>query len=125
VFPHSHSVSDSEMHCTFRNQSIYSYKGGTKSRTSLKFITHATAINSLQSLSYIHSREILHLHMQILGVIPARYGSSRFPGKPLTVIRGKTMIRRVWEQASAAKSLHRVIVATDDERIAGEIRNAG
>lgn len=63
--------------------------------------------------------------MQILGVIPARYGSSRFPGKPLTVIRGKTMIRRVWEQASAAKSLHRVIVATDDERIAGEIRNAG
>jgi 3-deoxy-manno-octulosonate cytidylyltransferase (CMP-KDO synthetase) len=49
------------------------------------------------------------------GIIPARYASTRFPGKPLAVIGGKPMIRRVWEQAS--RSLEKVYVATDDERI--------
>ncbi len=51
--------------------------------------------------------------MKILGVIPARYASTRFPGKPLAYIEGKTMIRRVYEQACKCKSLHKVIVATD------------
>src|SRR5665648_814726 len=49
------------------------------------------------------------------GIIPARYGSSRFPGKPLALIGGKSMIERVCEQAS--KALEEVWVATDDERI--------
>ena len=49
------------------------------------------------------------------GIIPARYGSSRFPGKPLAVIGGRSMIQRVYEQAS--KALDEVWVATDDERI--------
>ncbi len=49
------------------------------------------------------------------GIIPARYGSSRFPGKPLAVIGGLSMIQRVYEQAS--KALDEVWVATDDERI--------
>lgn len=49
------------------------------------------------------------------GIIPARYGSSRFPGKPLAVIGGKSMIQRVYEQAK--KSLDEVWVATDDDRI--------
>lgn len=62
---------------------------------------------------------------KIIGIIPARYGSTRFPGKPLTLIRGKTMIRRVWEQACKATSLHGVFVATDDERIAEEVRSFG
>lgn len=55
--------------------------------------------------------------MKITGIIPARYASTRFPGKPLVEINGKTMIRRVYEQCKAAKSLHEVIIATDDDRI--------
>ena len=55
--------------------------------------------------------------MKVLGIIPARYASSRFPGKPLTDINGKSMIQRVYEQAQKADSLDKVIVATDDDRI--------
>lgn len=55
--------------------------------------------------------------MKILGIIPARYGSTRFPGKPLAMIDGKSMLQRVYEQASSAPELDRVIIATDDERI--------
>ena len=51
----------------------------------------------------------------IAGIIPARYASTRFPGKPLVMIAGKSMIRRVYEQASLA--LDMVCVATDDQRI--------
>jgi len=55
--------------------------------------------------------------MQILGIIPARYASSRFPGKPLVDIAGKSMIQRVYEQAKKCEHLAEVIVATDDDRI--------
>lgn len=63
--------------------------------------------------------------MRITGVIPARWGSSRFPGKPLVIINGKSMIRRVYEQAKKSKLITNVIVATDDKRIADEIINSG
>lgn len=53
--------------------------------------------------------------MKFIGIIPARYGSTRFPGKPLADICGKTVVRRVYDQASQA--LDTVVVATDDERI--------
>ena len=53
----------------------------------------------------------------VLGVIPARYNSTRFPGKPLININGKTMIQRVYEQAKKSKLLFDVIVATDNKRI--------
>ncbi|MFN0015425.1 MAG: 3-deoxy-manno-octulosonate cytidylyltransferase [Saprospiraceae bacterium] len=53
----------------------------------------------------------------ILGIIPARWASTRFPGKPLTMIAGKSMIQRVCEQAGSATLLDQVVVATDDERI--------
>ena len=58
-----------------------------------------------------------------IGIIPARYESSRFPGKPLTVIGRKTMIQRVYEQAS--KALHNVVVATDDTRIKNTVESFG
>ncbi len=55
--------------------------------------------------------------MKTLGIIPARYGSTRLPGKPLFEIGGKSIIQRVYEQARKARLLDDVIVATDDERI--------
>ncbi len=62
--------------------------------------------------------------MKVLGIIPARYASTRFPGKPLAMIKGKTMIRRVVEQAWKSK-LDAVVVATDDMRIADEVLGFG
>ena len=61
----------------------------------------------------------------ILGVIPARYASTRFPGKPLVSILGKSMIQRVYEQASLSPYLDKVIVATDDDRIVEHVKNFG
>ncbi|MBC7891090.1 MAG: 3-deoxy-manno-octulosonate cytidylyltransferase [Sphingobacteriaceae bacterium] len=61
----------------------------------------------------------------ILGIIPARYASTRFPGKPLIDIQGKSMIQRVVEAAQQAKKLDRVVVATDDTRIADHVSNFG
>jgi 3-deoxy-manno-octulosonate cytidylyltransferase (CMP-KDO synthetase) len=61
----------------------------------------------------------------VIAVIPARYDSSRLPGKALAEIGGVPMIVRVWRQARRARSLERVIVATDDERIAQAVRAAG
>jgi 3-deoxy-manno-octulosonate cytidylyltransferase (CMP-KDO synthetase) len=63
--------------------------------------------------------------MTAVGVIPARYAASRFPGKPLASIAGVPMVRRVWEGARRAKRLRTVIVATDDERIADACRTFG
>lgn len=61
--------------------------------------------------------------MNYLAIIPARYQSSRFPGKPLVEINGKPMIRRTWEQAS--KAIDNVVVATDDERIRRAVDSFG
>lgn len=63
--------------------------------------------------------------MKIVAVIPARYKSSRFPGKPLVRINGVPMIVRVWRQVRAVSRIDEVIVATDDERIAKTVRSAG
>ncbi|GIU74110.1 MAG: 3-deoxy-manno-octulosonate cytidylyltransferase [Bryobacteraceae bacterium] len=61
----------------------------------------------------------------VLGVIPARFASSRFPGKPLVPIDGRPMIQHVWERARLARHLNRVLVATDDDRIAAAARGFG
>ena len=63
--------------------------------------------------------------MKVAAIIPARYASTRFPGKPLADIAGKTMIQRVYEQCKKLASLDYVIVATDDERIAAEVNRFG
>jgi 3-deoxy-manno-octulosonate cytidylyltransferase (CMP-KDO synthetase) len=61
--------------------------------------------------------------INFLGIIPARYQSTRFPGKPLVKIDGKTMIQRVWENATLA--MGQVVVATDNEKIKTEVENFG
>lgn len=63
--------------------------------------------------------------MNVIGVIPARYDSSRFPGKPLVDIGGKSMIQRVYEQCSKSTSISKLIVATDDQRIADHVKLFG
>ena len=63
--------------------------------------------------------------MKILGIIPARYASSRFPGKPLIDIDGKSMIQRVYEQSRKCSAFSDVIVATDDERIFRHVQSFG
>lgn len=67
--------------------------------------------------------------MKTLIAIPARYASTRYPGKPLVTLRGpdgeKTLIRRSWEAAMSVKGVDRVVVATDDDRIADHARSFG
>ena len=63
--------------------------------------------------------------MKVLGIIPARYASSRFPGKPLIDLKGKTMIQRVYEGAIKSKLIDLLVVATDDTRIRDEVLRFG
>src|ERR1035437_2593815 len=65
----------------------------------------------------------LPIPLRFVGIIPARYASTRFPGKPLVDIGGKTMIQRVYEQASLV--LDWVYVATDDDRIDQNVESFG
>jgi 3-deoxy-manno-octulosonate cytidylyltransferase (CMP-KDO synthetase) len=60
-----------------------------------------------------------------VGIIPARWGSTRFPGKPLHLIAGKALLHRVWQRCNKAKNLDAVIIATDDMRIAEAAFNWG
>lgn len=74
--------------------------------------------NLVKQIQLANSEQHVQSRTQkIVALIPARYSSSRFPGKPLAEIRGKPMIQRVYERACLAKSLAKVIVATDDQRI--------
>lgn len=63
--------------------------------------------------------------MKVLGIIPARHDSSRFPGKPLIDLKGKTMIQRVYEGALKAQMIDTLVVATDDARIEAEVLRFG
>lgn len=63
--------------------------------------------------------------MEIIGVIPARYGSTRFVGKVLADIHGKPMVQHVYERAMRAKRIHRVLVATEDERVVAAVKSFG
>lgn len=61
--------------------------------------------------------------MKFIGIIPARYNSTRFPGKPLHIIEGKSIIQRVYEQCAKSSVLSRLTVATDDERIYDHVKS--
>lgn len=63
--------------------------------------------------------------MEAVGVIPARYGSTRFPGKPLADLLGKPLVQHVWEGTHQSRRLSRVIVATDDDRIFEAVQSFG
>jgi len=62
---------------------------------------------------------------RVLAVIPARFGATRFPGKPLAVLWGKPLLQHVWERARAARGIDRLVVATDDQRIATAAKGWG
>lgn len=64
-------------------------------------------------------------NLKIVGIIPARYGSTRFPGKPLVPIAGKTLIQRTYENALLCSSLQSLVVATDDDRIFEHVAGFG
>jgi len=68
-----------------------------------------------------HSRPNFH----VVGVLPARWGSTRFPGKPLHLIAGKPLIQHVWERCRKCSRLDEILVATDDERIFQTVENFG
>lgn len=63
--------------------------------------------------------------MKVLGIIPSRFASSRFPGKPLIDIKGKSMIQRVYEQSKKAGLIDELVVATDDQRIYNHVESFG
>ncbi len=63
--------------------------------------------------------------MRVLGIIPSRFGSSRFPGKPLVDLMGKSMIQRVYEQAKKCTAFDAIVVATDDDRIFDHVKGFG
>jgi len=62
---------------------------------------------------------------RVLAVIPARFAATRFPGKPLALLWGKPLVRHVWERARAIRGVDRLVIATDDARIAGTARGFG
>lgn len=63
--------------------------------------------------------------MSVIAVIPARWGSTRFPGKVLAALNGKPVIQHVWERVRQVRGLSQVLVATDDERVAKAVRGFG
>ncbi|KAL1537774.1 3-deoxy-manno-octulosonate cytidylyltransferase [Salvia divinorum] len=98
--------------------------GSTKS-----WIIHGVAAGAAAALAagahYMYYRLSGKFRSRVIGIIPARYASSRFQGKPLVNILGKPMIQRTWERAKMATSLDHIVVATDDEKIADCCRGFG
>jgi 3-deoxy-manno-octulosonate cytidylyltransferase (CMP-KDO synthetase) len=80
---------------------------------------------NLDKLLFTFIAIICKLYMSVLAIIPARYASSRFPGKPLVVIEGKTMLQRVYEQTQLANKINDIIIATDDDRIFDHAKKLG
>jgi 3-deoxy-manno-octulosonate cytidylyltransferase (CMP-KDO synthetase) len=86
----------------------------------------STIGRSQQSFStFFAQRNIIILMVRVLAIIPARYGSSRFPGKMLAQIRGKSLIQHTVENAQRCSRIHRLVVATDDQRIAEHVARLG
>ena len=80
---------------------------------------------NLQRTTIVYNDQQLTINYMVLAIIPARYASTRFPGKPLADIGGKTMIRRVYEQVMQSRRVSQAVVATDDERIYEHVLSFG
>ncbi|TVU20316.1 hypothetical protein EJB05_36521 [Eragrostis curvula] len=91
------------------------------------WVVHGLALGAAAvaaaAAAYLYRRPAFR--SRAVGIIPARFASSRFEGKPLALILGKPMIQRTWERVMLASSLDHVVVATDDERIAECCRGFG
>ncbi|KAK6132772.1 hypothetical protein DH2020_033500 [Rehmannia glutinosa] len=95
----------------------------SKSSSTKSWIIHGLAAGVAAAVAfgvpaYLLSRRPGKFRSRVVGIIPARFASSRFQGKPLVHILGKPMIQRTWERAKMATSLDHVVVATDDDKIA-------
>ncbi|PNY01123.1 3-deoxy-manno-octulosonate cytidylyltransferase-like protein, partial [Trifolium pratense] len=106
-----------------------SSSSSSSSNNSKTWIIHGivagVAIVAAASGAHAYFRRFNKFRSRVVGIIPARFASSRFSGKPLVQILGKPMIQRTWERAKLAASLDHVVVATDDERIADCCRTFG
>ena len=87
----------------------------------LRSVSHARCVRVRSAIHVIHS----DVRTRILGVIPARFTSTRFPGKVLAPLAGKPMVQHVHERAKLSRYLDDVIVATDDDRVAAAVRKFG
>ncbi|KAK3037943.1 hypothetical protein RJ639_031834 [Escallonia herrerae] len=102
----------------------------TPPSTTKALIVHGVAVGvavavAVGAHAYFYLSRSRKFRSRVVGIIPARFASSRFQGKPLVQILGKTMIQRTWERAKLASTLDHVVVATDDEKIAECCRGFG
>ncbi|XP_073116374.1 3-deoxy-manno-octulosonate cytidylyltransferase, mitochondrial-like isoform X2 [Elaeis guineensis] len=109
---------------------IFSSSSSEPSETGTRaWILHGLVVGSAVAAGvaggYAALRWFGKFRSRVVGIIPARFNSSRFQGKPLVPILGKPMIQRTWERAKLASSLEHVVVATDDEKIAECCRGFG
>ncbi|XP_062016950.1 3-deoxy-manno-octulosonate cytidylyltransferase, mitochondrial-like [Rosa rugosa] len=81
-------------------------------------IAGAAVAAATAAYAVVSRRRSARFRSRVVGIIPARFASSRFPGKPLVPILGKPMIQRTWERAKLANKLDQLVVATDDKKIA-------
>ncbi|WOL14536.1 non-canonical poly(A) RNA polymerase PAPD5 isoform X1 [Canna indica] len=101
-----------------------SSSSGTKSWVAHAAVLGAAIAAAAGAHFYLYPR-FSKFRSRVVGIIPARFASSRFEGKPLVQILGKPMIQRTWERAKLASTLENVVVATDDEKIAECCRGFG
>lgn len=107
------------------SSSSSSSSSSTKSWIVHGLLVGAAAAVAIGAHAYFFLGRSRRFRSQVIGIIPARFASTRFEGKPLVEILGKPMIQRTWERAKLASMLDHVVVATDDEKIADCCRGFG
>ncbi|KAG5546260.1 hypothetical protein RHGRI_018435 [Rhododendron griersonianum] len=116
--------------CTPSSSSSSSSSSSESSSSTKAWIVHGVVVGAAVAVAlgahvYLKHTRSAKFRSRVVGIIPARFASSRFQGKPLVQILGKPMIQRTWERAKMATTLDQVVVATDDEKIAECCRGFG